>query len=321
MRALWSHPRFWLFAPFIGLALMAVLGFALWQMTASRLVDTMGKTGLTWQHIERHGFPARISLNVTAARFARGDLMWQNPEFSVTMMPFQAGHAIVDFKQAHILATKKARLTIAHKGNLASLIGDGDGLARASVELNQARLALTQNGPKHIYTADKIGLHARRHTKPAHYETALTVKQLILPPQLGQAAAAPIARFDVAGIVPEALLENSPAAGQIVQLDRLTMQRGALTLIARGKVKLAPTGDVQGRLDLEAIRLDALMDMLEEFAIISPRERQKWLFLSGLGAALAGQTQDRISVPLIFKGGRTSIGPLDVGPAPRWQDN
>lgn len=111
------------------------------------------------------------------------------------------------------------------------------------------------------------------------------------------------------------------AGARVVKVERPEgdFARGALTLIARGTVKLAADGFVRGKVNLEALKLEPLIDLLQEFQLISARDRAKWLFLGGLGAALGGNPQDRLSVPLIFKDGRTLLGPLDLGPSPRWR--
>ena len=321
MRAILTHERFWLFAPFIGLFVLGVVTFGLWHMAAGRLSDALAAAGVSWQGLERHGYPARISLDMDAPRWRDQDRLWQTDSLSITMMPFQGGHAIVDFHTGHDIETERAKLNLAHQGNLASLVADTSGLVRASFELDRPKLtAQLKNAPMaHLFTADKIGLHGRRDEKPAHYEVALVTKELRLPAIFGRATDKPIPRFDVLSVLPEPFLRDGPMAGQTLVLDRLTMERDGLTLIARGTVKLAANGYVNGRLDLDAIKLDALLDLLQEFNLVSARDRAKWLFFGGLGAAIGGNPQDRLSVPLQFKNGRTFLGPLDLASAPRWK--
>lgn len=320
MPALLSHPRFWLFAPFIGLSALCLLAFGFWHMAVNTVSDELAASGLSWQKIDKGGFPARIGLELTAPQWRDKNRLWQNQGLSITLMPFQSGHAIVDFKGAHEVQSDTRRWRLAHQGNLASLVSDGDGLLRGSFEVDAPRLTGgSKTAPPLSFRADKMGLHGRRSDKPAHYDVVLVVKQMRLPEAWGRGAQETIARFDMLSTVPTAFLQNGAAAGQKLTLDRLTVERGALTLIARGTVKLAADGFVRGRLDLEALKLDALLDLLQEFQLIAPRDRAKWLFLGGLGAALGGNPQDRLALPLVFKDGRTRLGPLDLGAAPRWQ--
>lgn len=321
MRHLLTHKRFWLFAPFIGLLALGLVTFGLWHLAAGRLSDELTAAGLSWQDAQRHGYPARVSLDIDRPAWRDRDRQWQNRALSITMMPFQGGHAIVDFLGAHEIKTKAGEATLAHQGNLASIVADRGGLKRASFEVEQPRLTMRLKGVDEaaLFSATKLGLHGMRHDQAGRYNVALVLKQLSLPTGLGRAAEKKIPRLDMVGVVPQAFLQDGAAAGQTLVLDRLTMERDALTLIARGTIKLGADGFVKGRLDLEAIQLEALIDLLEEFDLISARDRAKWLFFGGLGAALGGNPQDRLSVPLQFKGGRTALGPLDLGPAPRWQ--
>lgn len=324
MRKIFEHERFWLFAPFVGLLALGFVTFGLWHLAAARLSDEMAALGIGWQSVERHGYPARISLDMTGFEWRDGARRWKNDALSITMMPFQGGHAIADFHGHHEIQTPRANLQLAHQGNLASVVVDIEGLARASFEVENPQLSaqLKHSAQTHSFTAQKIGLHGLRAEKPAHYKVAFVSKDLRLPAAFGRAANKPITRLDVLSVLPARLLQDrsdSEMAGQILVLERLTLERDGLTLIARGTLKLKANGYVDGRLDIDAIKMDALLDLLEEFEVVSARDRAKWLFFGGLGAALGGNTQDRISVPLQFKDGRTFLGPLDLGNAPRWQ--
>lgn len=321
MRDILNHDRFWLFAPFIALLALGIVTFGLWHLAASRMSDEMAKLGLSWQSLDQHGYPARISLDMKDLRWRKDSRFWQNEAISITMMPFQGGHAIADFHGPHRFETKATEMTLAHQGNLASFVVDASGLVRSSFEVEEPRITAKLKGHNeaHLFTAQKIALHGLRDEKPAHYKVALVTKDLRLPNAVGRAADEPIMRLDALTVLPTQLLQDGPQAGQKLTLERLTLQRDGLTLIARGTVKLLADGNVGGRLDIDAIKLEALLKLLEEFDVVSARDRAKWLFFGGLGAALGGNPQDRLSIPLIFKSGRTRLGPLDLGAAPRWQ--
>jgi hypothetical protein len=314
-----SHKRFWLFAPFIGLLALVLVAFGLWHYASARIIDQLAAQGVSWQRIEAHGFPTRLSFELDKARRRQNDILWTNEALSLTLMPFKAGHVIADFKGTHRLEHPKAKLALSHNGNLASLVGDANGLLRSAFEAQAPRMMLSFAERSHKLSADTLSLHARRSASAGAYDIALMTKNLSLPPSFGRASAQKIARLDVRASVPEDFAKGRARAGQKLVLDRLTLERGGLTFIARGTIKLAANGHINGKLDLEAIKLEALLDVLQELELVSPRERAKWLFLGGLGAALGNTTQDRLSVPLHFKNKRTLLGPLDLGPAPHWQ--
>ena len=78
-------------------------------------------------------------------------------------------------------------------------------------------------------------------------------------------------------------------------------------------------GYLDGSLDLDIVNLNAFADALVEFGLINKRDKRNLLLLGGLGAALGGDTQDRLSLPLRFQNKRLYLGRLELGAAPKWQ--
>ena len=90
-------------------------------------------------------------------------------------------------------------------------------------------------------------------------------------------------------------------------------------MIAKGRAKLRANGYLDGSLDLDIVNLNAFADALVEFGLINTRDKRNLLLFSGLGAALGGDTQDRLSLPLRFQNKRLYLGGLELGAAPKWQ--
>jgi hypothetical protein len=320
MRKILSHKRFALFAPFIALAVLTLMAFALWLFAAGRIADELSANGLSWQKLTRAGFPARISLYMDAPRWREGDMAWQNPALSMTFMPFDGGHAIVDFKGPHELRLGARDVRLAHQGNLMSVVVDGDGVNRASFEAQKADISGAQDGFAWRVQAAQLGLHMRRRDD-ARLDIALSAKQ----PRLAQSAdaqntgALALARFEAAANASAQTLARGLAAGDVIGLDRLTVERDGLTLIAKGRVKLRASGYLDGTLDLDIVNLDAFADTLVEFGLIKQRDKRNLLLLGGLGAAFGGDTQDRLSLPLRFQNRRLFLGGLELGAAPKWR--
>lgn len=314
-----TNKRFWLFAPFVALFGLAVMAFGLWHYAGARISEEMAARGISWQNLQRHGFPARLSFDLEGARFQEGPIGWENDALSITLMPFQGGHAIADFHGPHRLTTQGQSLHLSHSGNLASLIVDSDGPVRASFEAQKPEASLRIGGLERVFAAQEMSLHARRSDTVEAIDVAMTTRQVSLPAQWGRGAKSLITRFDMRATLPETVLLGAARAGQKISLERVTLQRNGLTLVARGTLKLASSGYLAGKLDIDAIKLQALLDLLQEFDVVSARDRAKWLFLGGLGAAFGGTTQDRLSVPLQFRNERVFLGPLELGAAPRWR--
>lgn len=316
-----SHKRFALFAPFIGLLALTLLALLFWAIAAGRIADQMAAQGVSWQQIDRHGFPARITLALEKPRWRSGgsdNLLWTGDALSLTTMPFNGKHAIVDFIGPHRLSGERSHIELAHNGNLMSLVGDEAGLLRGSFEAIEPVISGVWAGQNFAAQGEILGLHMRRNGQ--RQDVALVIKQMqrettssddLLPETLS--------RFDLAGSVPTGFFKQGPNSGDLLVLDRLTATADTVTVIARGRVKLRQTGLMDGTLDLDIVNFEGFIDRLIETGMVRAQQRQRLLLLASLGAALGGDTQDRLSVPLSFSRGRTMLGPLDIGPAPLWK--
>jgi hypothetical protein len=319
MKRLFANTRFALFAPFIALSVMALIGLGLWVLVAGRIGDELSARGLSWQSLTREGFPARISLTIEKPQWhdpgATTNLVWQNSGLSLTVLPFQGGHAIIDFRGAHEIASDGGRMRLAHQGNLMSAVVDGDGLNRASFEAAAPNMAAQWLGQNIGARAADMALHTRRGDKN-RYDIALVSEHITL---MQDDASLSLSRLDATASVPAALMDRPVQAGDVIMLTRATIQRDALSLVAKGRVKLRANGYMDGTLDLDIVNLEAFADALAEFDLIDRRDRQKLLLFGGLGAALGGDTTDRLSLPLQFKNKRVYLGGIKLGRAPRWK--
>ena len=297
-----------------------MIAFALWIFVVGRIADELSANGLTWQNLERAGFPARISLYMDAPRWRDGEMVWQNQGLSMTLMPFKGGHAIIDFRDTHFLKIGGRDMQLAHQGNLMSVEVDGDGVNRASFEADKADLRAAHVGFDWRMQATRLGVHMRRRDDARH-DIALTAKQPVLAQNMKAIGSGSLrlSRLEAMANVSEKMLARGLAAGDVVVLDRLTLARKDLTLIAKGRVKLRANGYLDGSLDLDIVNLKAFVDALVEFGLINKHDKRKLLLLGGLGAALGGDTQDRLSLPLRFQNKRLYLGRLELGAAPKWQ--
>ena len=297
-----------------------MVAFALWIFVAGRIADDLSANGLTWQNLTRAGFPARISLYMDAPRWHGDDVDWQNQGLSMTLMPFKGGHAIIDFLGPHFLKIGGRDMQLAHQGNLMSVVVDGDGVNRASFEADKADLRAARAGFDWRMQATRLGVHMRRRDDARH-DIALVAKQPVLAQNIEAIGGGSLrlSRLEAMANVSEQMLARGLAAGDVVGLDRLTLARKGLTVIAKGRVKLRANGYLDGSLDLDVVNLKAFADALVEFGLINKRDKRKLLLLGGLGAALGGDTQDRLSLPLRFQNKRLYLGRLELGAAPKWQ--
>ena len=323
MKSFLASRRLALFAPFIALGVLALIAFAAWHFIVDRISTELAAQGMRWQSLEREGFPARISLYLEEPRWQgtgeQAGLAWQNERLSLTVMPFKGGHAIMDFRGAHELTGPKGQLRLAHQGNLMSAVIDANGLNRASFDAKAPYINARWNGLDMSARAANLELHMRRaasERKSERIDAALITRQVSVTVENNRLA---LARVDISASLPAAIMERPLAAGDVIMLERAIAQRNGLSLVAKGRLKLRGTGYIDGSLDLDIVNINAFADALVEFGLIARRDKQKLLLLGGLGAALGGDTTDRLSLPLQFKNKRSYLGGVKLGRAPRWR--
>ena len=195
--------------------------------------------------------------------------------------------------------------------------------AEAWAELQKPDARFAFGGTGVTMQADSFAAFLRRRIDvpgndgAPRYDMALRGRNLVIDDN------APLPRFDMQLDMPAAMLggmENiAQFSGQQIGVEKLTLERRNVTLLGKGVLRFGADGLMAGQLDFDVVNLVALLETLEEFGLADRRERKRLLFLAGLASALTGKTGDRLSVPLIFKNGRSMIGPLDIGSAPRWR--
>lgn len=323
MKRLFANQRFALFAPFIALAAVALIAFGLWVVVAGRIGDELSTRGLSWQNLTREGFPARISLHIEKPIWrdpeAATNMVWQNSGLSLTVMPFKGGHAIIDFLGAHDITGDAGQLRLSHKGNLMSAVVDTDGLNRASFEARQADMNGTFLGNSWRIKAAQVGLHIRRRGDARHDIAWVTDK--LSAHRDGHSMMLPL---DAALAVPSEMLRRGAVVGDIVTIDRLTLKRDALKMIAKGRLKLGADGFVSGSLDMQIVNFKAFVDTLIEVNRVKRRERKKWLQWGKLLCTFLGGDRQNCPIPLTLRKKRIYlkvplIGQVDLGRAPRWK--
>lgn len=309
-----NRSRIWLFAPFIALFSLSVGFFFLWSYAGDEIEARLSAENITWKSAVRAGFPARLTMDFVEMGWAQEKLNWSVPALRFSVMPFETDHAVVDFSSPHTLTTQFAKMRLDHSGNLASLVLDTQGLARASFAFTKPQLRVTANNEDIALAGDDVALHVRRGPdNAARADIALRTGRITGDARLS------ITRSEVDIDTPQSWLTGALAAGDLVGIDRFIIVRDALTFRGSGRLKLATSGFIDGKLDMDVVNLVALFELLEDAGLTNPRDRNRLMLLAQLSSAFSGKSRDRLQVPLRFRQARSFIGPLDVGPAPRWR--
>ncbi|MAI52689.1 MAG: hypothetical protein CML80_07430 [Rhodobiaceae bacterium] len=311
---MFNRSRIWLFAPFIGLFFLGVGFFSLWSYAGDEVEARLEAENITWQSLARSGFPARLTMDFVAMGWRTQNLAWSVPALRFTVMPFETDHAVVDFSSPHRITTAFGKMRIDHSGNLASLVLDTQGLARASFSFTKPQVQIMTTKENIALAGDDVKLHIRRAPdNAARTDIALRTGRITGDARLG------ISRSEIDINTPQSWLTDAPAAGDLVGIDNFIITRDALTFRGSGRMKLAASGFVDGKLDMDVVNLVALFELLEDAGLTRKRDRQKLMLLAQLSSAFSGKSRDRLQVPLRFREARSFIGSLEVGPAPRWR--
>lgn len=107
-----------------------------------------------------------------------------------------------------------------------------------------------------------------------------------------------------------------PKFTQII-LDGARIDWGGIALRAMGALDVDPDGVPQGRIELQAQDWRNLLDLAQSAGVLPADRRGQAELMFGLLAS-SGGSRDNLDLPLTFEDGRMALGPLPLGPAPRF---
>ncbi|MGO4673282.1 DUF2125 domain-containing protein [Bosea sp. 2YAB26] len=324
--------RFWLYAPFALLVLLALAWSGFWFVVKGRVVEGLDRVvareaqmGRTWTCSDRSvaGFPFRIEvrcagLTLTSSRWGDTVKVETGPSVAVGQI-YTPGLVILEVKGPLQAALPEGRkLDLGWSQLEASLALKEREPERFSMVLVEPNATLTAPGASdETWRANQLDVHLRRN--PARFATeqvadlALTAKGSVLPALdalLGttepgdvemQASLTQSLAFK-AGFNPDALEAWRTTGGQI-ELMRLLMTKGAARLEASGRLLLDQTHRLSGQIDAGVAGID----------------RIGGIKLGGLAAGLGGLLGGKPSggtpgltplPPVVLREGRVYLGPF-----------
>ncbi|HVL19841.1 MAG TPA: DUF2125 domain-containing protein, partial [Amaricoccus sp.] len=101
-----------------------------------------------------------------------------------------------------------------------------------------------------------------------------------------------------------------------VEVRKLALEWGELDLSGSGDLTADADGLAEGRIDLRARNWRTMLDVAEASGALNPTVASAVRAGLGLLAGFGGDAET-LSVPLDFADGRTRLGPIPLGPAPR----
>jgi hypothetical protein len=300
------------------------------ERAATGFFETAPAQGLEAAHegLVVRGFPNRFDLTVTEPRLAdpATGLAWEAPFFQILSLSYRPWHVIAAFPpqqrltvqgqaltldsgklQASVVVSPNTRLTL----DRTTLVGDALALSSATAgwtihaqELRLASRSVADTGLRH-----QLGLEAK-DLRPDQGMMSLLpglpglIDSLRIDAELGLTA--PIDRF--AGQARPEIIDLALREARLIW--------GGLDLTARGEIALSD-GVPEGRVDITLRGWRLLVPMLVASGILRAELAPTVERMLETLALQSGSAED-LALPLILAGGQMRLGPLPLGPAPRF---
>lgn len=277
------------------------------------------------------GFPNRLDTSITAPTLAdpATGLAWSTAELQVLGLSYDPRHLIFAFRGPQRLTTDFRSVTLDHALFRGSFVTDDpETLALDRLRVEGADWVIRQgDGPE-----TRIGTVALAvdHQDGARYRVAVDLGgyRPALPEAIrlrrgGQDMPPPVIdalRADVQ-VTFDAPLDGAALAGARPQPTALDLRLaqlswGAMDLHAAGQVALGPAGLAEGEITLRLTNWREMLDLARDWNGLPPDLVDLAEDALSLLAQVSGNPRT-LDLPIAFRDGRTRLGPVPLGPAPR----
>ena len=275
------------------------------------------------------GYPNRVDSHFNQPVLADPDtgLAWQAPFFQIFALTYKPNHIIAVWPDSQRLSTPQAKYNISSAEMRASLVMRPD----TKLPLQRSNLvagAMAVEGPGGTTTLEGVQLGiGLLDGAVQEYRIAFNADGLT-PPLPGNV------RLQTGGRLPRHLdalradlsvnfdrpwdltaLEQSRPQPRLIRLKLAEAKWGELELALAGKLSVDEAGQPSGRLTVKARNWRDIVALVRQLGWIP----ENWLGhieqALSLAAQLSGNSQT-LDLPLDFKDGHMSLGPISLGPAP-----
>jgi len=284
--------------------------------------------------IRVRGFPNRFDTTLTDVVLAdpRTRLTWQAPFFQVLALSYAPNHIIAAWPPSQTVAGPFGQVQVNSRVMRASArlrASTSLALEEARVELSGIR-ATADAGWSAGLADGQLALRAAPDAPaPNSYEvflraSALDLPQALrdrldpdetLPPAVGAARLRATAVLDAP--LDRHLAEDARPTLAALTIDEAALEWGSLRLSANGQLEADADGYATGRIEIEAINWREQLRIARRSGVLPPAA-DRWAERL-LTASEQAEGQD-LTLTLVYRAGRTWIGPIPVGPAPRLGD-
>lgn len=329
--------RFWLYAPFVLLALLAAGWSGIWGFARSKVDQELdagiareARAGRNWTCRDRSvgGYPFRIevrcaSLALTSSRWGDEVKVDAGPAVAVAQV-WTPGHIILQMTGPMLASLPQGRKAALDWKDLgASLHLSGLAFERFSLVMGEPMLTVTEPGQEAAETWRAAAAEAHLRPNPQRFSSegtvdlAVNAKGGVLPALEALLGNGQLADLDLQaslsrapsfrrGFNPDAL-EAWRTAGGGLEVTKLALTKGPTRLEAAGLVGLDETHRPAGRVSVAVAGVDRIAGI------------KVGGLTAGLGALLGGRSdggQSNVAAglsplpPLVLREGRVFLGPL-----------
>jgi hypothetical protein len=333
--------RFWLFAPFVLLALVAVAWSVAWFVIRGRVVDQLdaalareAAAGRQWTCADRaaSGYPFRIEVACSALTLQRGETRASFGRVISVAQVYQPRLIIAEVAEPLQVVTGAARIDAQWRLLQMSLHLAQGGFQRASLVASDVRLRGTGVTPAEIAgSAERLEAHLRpdpaRIASEGAYDVALNVSKAAVP-----ALNELIGGDEPVDLSADVVLTRAPTltggsaieaaerwrqAGGSLELTRVALAKGARRLQAKGALGLDDQHRATGRLELAVAGLEDVVARITGVRVGGTGGALLGTLMGGQkpGADRAGAAGDRklAQLPAVrLENGRVLLGPVAV---------
>lgn len=323
------------------IALVAVLFAVGWQLAARQIRSGIGQALSGMQATGQAsvadwglgGFPWRFDLTLREPRFSTADnrMAWSAPTLDLHALSYRPHHVIavlptrqtlrlgreeIDIRATEARASAVTRFSSSLPLDRASLVARDlqlEGQRHWSLAMAELRLAAQS------LDADPMGENAMRIGAEATGIALQGPARAILA-RAGLEAGDGHLRLD--GIIAtDRPLDRHALDGRLrinaLRIDDLALDWGDMSLTGQGALTVSSTGQPEGRIDLSLRNWRVLLPLMRDSGLIQPRSQAMAESMLGMLASSDGDP-DTLSLPLVLSGGAMALGPLPLGPAPRF---
>lgn len=269
------------------------------------------------------GFPNRFDLTVTEPALFDpvSGFGWQGPDLRLLAMTWKPWHLIALAPDRSVFTTPLGPVTVTAGDVRGSVVlHPGTDLALNTTVAEATDLVL--DGPGGRLSISKASL-ASAEDKSRQNSHRLGLRITDLTPDPAVTAALPDLPTVMTSLLIDAhVLLTAPLdryAGQTLPevtgliLDKARLDWGRLQVTAKGSLATVSDGTGEGRIDLQIDNWRLLPAVLGQAGIIDPVLAPTLL----RAFEIMAEGSPDLTTALVFKSGRTSLGNLPIGPAPR----